>query len=260
MESYKYFAGVLGSCVLGMGAVAAVAPPATAPPVAAVEPVVDEYFGTRVTDNYRWMEDRSAPRFVEWIKGQDAYAPNTYRDLIVCAEYLIGRGIGGAASLAIEGRSAGGITVGMALAERPDLFRVVFSGVGDSNTLRSEKGTDGPANSLEYGSTATRAGFDALYAVDSTQHLKAHTPYPAVLLTTGMNDPRVAPWQPGKMTAGLQAATSSDRPILLLADFGAGHGMGSTRSQRDREFADQLAFFYWQIGRPDYRVDKGAGG
>jgi prolyl oligopeptidase len=180
--------------------------------------------------------------------------PNTYRDLIACAEYLIQSGYGSASGMAIEGRSAGGITVGMALAERPDLFRVVFSGVGDSNTLRSEYGTDGPANSLEYGSTATRAGFDALYAVDATQHLKERTPYPAVLLTTGMNDPRVAPWQPGKMTARLQATTSSGRPAILLADFGAGHGMGSTRSQRDQEYADQLAFLYWQIGRPGYQV------
>jgi len=188
-----------------------------------------------------------------------ATKPNTYRDLIACAEYLIQSGYGSASTMAIEGRSAGGITVGMALAERPDLFRVVLSGVGDSNPLRSEYGTDGPANSLEYGSTSTRAGFDALYAVDATQHLKEHTPYPAVLLTTGMNDPRVAPWQPGKMTARLQATTSSGRPVILLADFGAGHGMGSTRSQRDQEFADQLAFFYWQIGRPDYQNSAGGG-
>jgi prolyl oligopeptidase len=179
--------------------------------------------------------------------------PNTYRDLVACAEYLIQAGYGSASSMAIEGASAGGITVGMALAERPDLFRVVLSRVGDSNPLRSEYGTDGPANSLEYGSTATQAGFEALYAVDSTQHLKDRTRYPAVLLTTGMNDPRVAPWQPGKMTARLQATTSSGRPVLLLADFGAGHGMGSTRSQRDSEFADQLAFLYWQIGRPEYQ-------
>src|SRR5450432_4773577 len=144
--------------------------------------------------------------------------------------------------MAIEGASAGGITVGMALAERPDLFRVVLSRVGASNTLRCEYGTDGPANSLEYGSTTTQAGFDALYAVDSTQHLKDHTPYPAVLLTTGMNDPRVAPWQPGKMTARLQAASDSGRPVLLLVDTDAGHGMGSTKLQRDRERADQLAF------------------
>ena len=195
----------------------------------------------------------------DWHRaGFMATKPNTYRDLIACAEYLIKAGYGSASSMAIESGSAGGITVGMALAERPDLFRVVFSRVGDSNTLRSENGSDGPANSLEYGSTATQAGFDALYAVDSTQHLKDHTPYPAVLLTTGMNDPRVAPWQPGKMTARLQAATSSHRPVLLLADFGAGHGVGSTRSQRDSEYADQLAFFFWQIGRPEYQPPASA--
>jgi prolyl oligopeptidase len=185
--------------------------------------------------------------------GRIATKPNTYKDLIACAEYLVAERYGKPETLAIEGRSAGGITVGMALTARPDLFRVVFSGVGDANTLRSENGTDGPANSLEYGSVKTEAGFKALYAVDSTQHVKPGVPYPAVLLTTGMNDPRVAPWQPGKMAAHLQAATSSDRPVLLLVDFDAGHGMGSTKQQRDREMADQMAFFYWQIGRTGYQ-------
>ncbi|MGB8840035.1 MAG: prolyl oligopeptidase family serine peptidase [Aliidongia sp.] len=185
--------------------------------------------------------------------GRIATKPNSHQDLIACAEYLVAAGYGKADTLAIEGRSAGGITVGMALTARPDLFRVVFSGVGDSNPLRSENGTDGPANSLEYGSVATEAGFKALYAVDATQHVVQGTPYPAVLLTTGMNDPRVAPWQPGKMAAHLQAATSSGRPVLLLVDFDAGHGMGSTKQQRDREIADQMAFLYWQIGRPGFQ-------
>jgi prolyl oligopeptidase len=190
----------------------------------------------------------------DWhLAGMKATKPNTYRDLIACADYLTTHGYGSPASLAIEGRSAGGITVGMALAERPDLFRVVFSGVGDSNALRAEFETDGAANALEYGSVKTEAGFRALAAVDALSHIRDHTPYPAVLLTTGLNDPRVAPWQPGKMTARLQAATSSGRPVLLLVDTDAGHGMGSTKLQRDRERADQLAFFYWQIGKRDYQ-------
>ena len=141
----------------------------------------------------------------------------------------------------------------MATTQRPDLFRVVFNGVGDNNVLRSEYGTDGPANSLEYGSTKTEAGFKALLSVDATQHVKPGTPYPAVLLTSGYNDPRVAPWQPGKMAAHLQAATSSGRPVLFLVDFDAGHGMGSSKSQRDREIADQMAFLYWQTGKPGYQ-------
>jgi len=190
----------------------------------------------------------------DWhLAGMKATKPNTYRDLIACADYLTREGYGSPATLAIEGRSAGGITVGMALTERPDLFRVVFSGVGDSNALRAEFETDGAANALEYGSVKTEAGFRALAAVDALSHVKDHTAYPAVLLTTGLNDPRVAPWQPGKMTARLQAATDSGRPVLLLVDTDAGHGMGSTKLQCDRERADQLAFFYWQIGKPGYQ-------
>ena len=190
----------------------------------------------------------------EWhLAGKQATKPNTYKDLIACAEHLVKQGYGSPATLAIEGRSAGGITVGMATTARPDLFRVVLNGVGDNNALRCEYGTDGPANSLEYGSTKTEAGFRALYAVDATQHVKPGTSYPAVLLTSGFNDPRVAPWQPGKMAAHLQAATTSGRPVLFLVDFDAGHGMGSSKSQRDRELADQLAFLYWQIGKPAYQ-------
>ena len=190
----------------------------------------------------------------EWhIAGKQATKPNTYKDLIACADYLVKQGYGSPATLAIEGRSAGGITVGMATTARPDLFRVVFNGVGDNNALRCEYGTDGPANSLEYGSTKTQAGFRALYAVDATQHVVPGAAYPAVLLTSGFNDPRVAPWQPGKMAAHLQAATTSGRPVLFLVDFDAGHGMGSSKSQRDRELADQLAFLYWQIGKPGYQ-------
>ena len=179
--------------------------------------------------------------------------PNTYKDFIACAEYLHRSNYGSPATTAIEGGSAGGITVGMALTERPDLFRVVLSEVGDSNALRVEHATDGLANSLEYGTTTNPDGFKALYAVDATQHVRDQTPYPSVLLTTGMNDPRVAPWQPGKMAARLQAAPSSGRPVLLRVDFDAGHGVGSTRAQRDWETTDQLAFFYWQIGKAEYQ-------
>jgi len=193
----------------------------------------------------------------EWhLAGKQATKPNTYKDLIACAEYLVKQGYGSPATLAIEGRSAGGITVGMATTARPDLFRVVFNGVGDNNALRCEHGTDGPANSLEYGSTKTEAGFRALLSVDATQHVVPGTAYPAVLLTSGFNDPRVAPWQPGKMAAHLQAATTSGRPVLFLVDFDAGHGMGSSKSQRDRELADQLAFLYWQMGSPAYQPTR----
>jgi prolyl oligopeptidase len=94
--------------------------------------------------------------------------------------------------------------------------------------------------------------------MDAYQHVKANTPYPAVLLTTGVNDPRVAPWEAAKMTARLQAATSSGKPILLRVDYDAGHGMGSTKSQRDTEYADDIAFLFWQLGVKGYAPTVGA--
>ncbi len=185
--------------------------------------------------------------------GKQATKPNTYRDLIASAEYLISKRYTAPSHLAIRGGSAGGITVGMAMTERPDLFRVVVSDVGDSNALRCEYETDGDANSLEYGSTKTEPGFKALLAVDAVHHVKDGTAYPATLLTTGINDPRVAPWQPGKMAARLQAANAGGRPVLLRVDYDAGHGIGSTRTQREELLADQLAFMLWQMGDPDFQ-------
>ena len=75
----------------------------------------------------------------------------------------------------------------------------------------------------------------------------------ALMLTTGLNDPRVSSWEPTKMTARLQAATSSKNPILLRIETDAGHGIGSTLGQRDRETADTLAFLFWRTGDPRYQ-------
>src|SRR5205823_12489860 len=95
-------------------------------------------------------------------------------------------------------------------------------------------------------------GFKALYAMDAYQHVKPDTAYPAVLLTTGVNDPRVASWQAAKMTARLQASSNSGKPVLMRVDYDAGHGIGSTKSQRDTEFADELAFLFWQLVFPEF--------
>jgi prolyl oligopeptidase len=83
--------------------------------------------------------------------------------------------------------------------------------------------------------------------IDSYQSVKDGTAYPAVLLTTGVTDPRVAPFHVAKMSARLQAATTSGKPILLRVDYDAGHGIGSTRAQQDREAADTYAFLLWQL-------------
>ena len=184
----------------------------------------------------------------EWHKaGQLSLKPNTWRDLIAVCEELCEKKYTSPRHLAIGGRSAGGITVGRAMTERPDLFAAVIDGVGWSNPLRYVVEQDGYGEEPEWGAISDPEGYRDLKLIDSYHAVKDGTPYPAVLLTTGVTDPRVAPFHVAKMTARLQAATSSAKPILLRVDYDAGHGIGSTRSQQDREAADTYAFLLWQL-------------
>lgn len=195
----------------------------------------------------------------DWhLGGQKLTKQHTIDDFLAGGEYLIEHKYTSAAHLAGEGTSAGGITIGGAITQHPELFGAALIRVGDSDSLRSETMASGPANIPEFGTVTEADGFKALFAMDAYQHVKANTPYPAVLLTTGVNDPRVAPWQAAKMTARLQASTSSGKPILLRVDYDAGHGIGSTKSQRDIELADELAFLFWQLGVTGYAPSSGA--
>jgi prolyl oligopeptidase len=195
----------------------------------------------------------------DWhLAGQKLTKQHTVDDFLAGAEYLIEHKYTSAAHLAGEGTSAGGITIGRAITERPALFGAALIRVGDSNALRAETMASGPANIPEFGTVTEPDGFKALFAMDAYQHVKANTPYPAVLLTTGVNDPRVAPWEAAKMTARLQASTSSGKPILLRVDYDAGHGIGSTKSQRDIELADELSFLFWQLGVTGYTPNAAA--
>jgi prolyl oligopeptidase len=179
--------------------------------------------------------------------GQKLTKQHTIDDFIAAAQYLIENKYTSSAKLLGEGTSAGGITIGGAITQRPDLFAAAFVRVGDSDSMRSELMASGPANIPEFGTVKDPDGFKGLFAMDAYQHVKPNA-YPAVLLTTGANDPRVAPWQAAKMTARLQASTTSGKPVLLRVDYDAGHGMGSTKTQRDVELADELAFLLWQTG------------
>ena len=91
--------------------------------------------------------------------------------------------------------------------------------------------------------------FPALLEMSTYHQIKDGTSYPAVMLVHGMNDPRVDVWHSGKAAARLQAATSSKKPILLRLDMQAGHGMGSTATQRNAMSADIYAFFLWRMGK-----------
>ncbi len=185
----------------------------------------------------------------DWhLAGKKLTKPNTWRDLIDSCEFLIAQGYTSKPKLAIWGGSAGGITVGMFMTERPDLAAVVIDDVGVSNATRSEFGPNGAPNITEFGSIKTPDGFKGLLAMDAYQHVQDGTKYPSVMLISGLNDPRVEPWELTKMTARLQAATASTNPILLRVDTDAGHGYGSTRRQRDLETADMMAFILWRTG------------
>lgn len=183
------------------------------------------------------------------LAGKGSTKPNTWRDFIACAQYLIAKKYTSPARLAGLGVSAGGITIGRAITERPDLFAAAIDEFGKSDALRAETMPNGPGNIPEFGSTKTKAGFEALYAMSAYAHVKAGTPYPAVLLMTGMNDPAVAPWQMAKMTARLQAATSSGKPVLLRVDYSGGHSyLGATRAQNEERRVDMFSFLLWQLG------------
>jgi prolyl oligopeptidase len=193
-----------------------------------------------------------------WKAGQKISKPNTWRDLIDCCEELIRQKWTSTKRLTIQGGSAGGITVGRALTERPDLFTAVISNVGVSNALRAEFSQNGPPNIDEFGTVKERAGFLALKQMDAYSAVRDGVRYPAVLLTTGITDPRVEPWQAAKMAARLQEAERSLKPaarnpVLLRVDFDAGHGIGSTRQQADAERADEYAFALWRSGAPRFQ-------
>ena len=192
-----------------------------------------------------------------WRAGQKLSKPNTWRDLIDCCEHLVRQRWTSPTKLAIQGGSAGGITVGRALTERPDLFAAVISNVGVSNALRAEFSQNGPPNIDEFGTVTERAGFIGLRQMDALEAVRDNVRYPAVLLTTGMTDPRVEPWQVAKMAARLQTLPRQVNPVLLRIDFDAGHGQGSTREQTDDQHADEYAFVLWRSGHPGFQPRRG---
>ncbi|MGH3227863.1 MAG: prolyl oligopeptidase family serine peptidase [Streptosporangiaceae bacterium] len=184
----------------------------------------------------------------EWHEaGLGPRKENTITDFIDCAEYLITRGYTSPERLAGQGASAGGIPAGGALARRPDLWAAMIMQVPETNSTRFEFSENGPVNVPEMGSVSTEPGLRDLLITDSYLRVRDGTRYPAVLITAGLNDQRVPVWQPAKMAARLQAATASGRPVLLRVDPHAGHGFGSTQTQRNELTADILAFLMHEL-------------
>jgi len=186
----------------------------------------------------------------EWhTAGQFLNKHNTINDFIACAEYLVREGYTRPQLLAGVGTSAGGIPSSNAAVMRPDLWAAMIIRVGVTNIVRFELTDNGPPNVAEFGSVTTPEGFAGLQIMDGYHKVKDGVAYPAIMLTTGLNDPRVVAWMATKMAARMQAASSSNRPILLRVEAQGGHGVGSTRQQVNEEWADIFAFLLDQFDK-----------
>ena len=175
---------------------------------------------------------------------------NVFDDFIAAAEWLIGKGYTKPGKLGIWGGSNGGLLVAAALTQRPELYQAVVCWHPDLDMVRYYKYTknNNPPALLEYGNGADPDQFKFLYAYSPYEKVRPGTKYPAVLLESGDADTRVPPEQARKMTARLQSATASDRPILLLYDAGGGHAGGQTFQKEIEDATYELTFMAWQLG------------
>jgi prolyl oligopeptidase len=184
--------------------------------------------------------------------GKGVTKANTWKDGIACAEYLVKAGYTKPDRLAIWGTSAGGIFAGRAITERPELFAAALLSVPSVDTLRTEFGQN-PLNTEDYGTVKEEASFRGLVSMSAYANVKDGVKYPAVLVTGGVQDPRVDVWMPAKFAARMQVATASGKPVLFRVEDDAGHGMGATTTQVYAERADYFAFLFWQFGLPGFQ-------
>ncbi len=188
-----------------------------------------------------------------WYRaGYKTTKPNTWKDFISAAEYLITKGYTRPERMTGRGTSAGGILISRAVTERPDLFAAAVVNVGLANAMRAEFSPNGPINTPEFGTVKDPTEAQALYEMDGLQHVMPGVRYPAVLGVGGWNDPRVVPWEPGKFVAAMQRASTSGRPALMLVNYDDGH-FTEEKSMTYRNFASQFAFALWQAGLKDYQ-------
>ena len=173
---------------------------------------------------------------------------NVFDDFAAAAEYLIKENYTRPEKLAIMGASNGGLLMGAMITQHPDLFRTAVSSVGIYDMLRVELAPNGAFNVTEFGTVKDPEQFKALYGYSPYHHVVDGTKYPSILMMTGANDGRVAPYHSRKMTARLLAANKSENRILLRTSSSAGHGIGTALSERIKQLADIYAFLFAQLG------------
>lgn len=192
----------------------------------------------------------------EWYRaGYKTSKPNTWKDFISCAEYMVSKGFTSPSKLAGTGTSAGGILISRAITERPDLFAAAICNVGWPNAMRIEFQANGPANVPEFGTVKDSIECRSLFEMDGFQHVVKGIKYPAVISVAGWNDARVVAWQPGKFAAALQNASTSGKPVLMKVNYDNGH-FTEDKNVAYANFADQFAFVLWQCGHPDFQMKK----
>ena len=185
----------------------------------------------------------------EWHRqGMLTRKQNVFDDFIAAAELLVREKYTNPARLAIQGGSNGGLLVGAALTQRPELFRAVVAQVPMLDSVRSEFDANGEFNITEFGTVRDPEQFRAILAYSPYQNVRDGVKYPAVFMSTGENDWRVNPANARKMTARLQSATASGLPVFLITTDAAGHGIGSPLSVQIDQMADYLAFLIDQLG------------
>jgi prolyl oligopeptidase len=182
--------------------------------------------------------------------GMLAKKQNVFDDFEYAAQWLIENKYTNTSRLSIYGVSNGGLLVGAALTQKPELFQAVVCGYPLEDMLRFHKFMDGPYWVPEYGSSDIPEQFKYLRAYSPYQNVEKGKKYPAVLFITGDGDTRVAPLHARKMAAILQANTGSDRPILLLYDTKSGHSGGRPINKIIEEDTDILSFLFWQLKVP----------
>ncbi|MBN2181038.1 MAG: S9 family peptidase [Sedimentisphaerales bacterium] len=192
----------------------------------------------------------------QWHKeGMLTEKQNVFDDFSAAMQYMIDSGYCSAQKLAITGGSNGGLLMGAMITQHSDLCRAVVSFVGIYDMLRVELAPNGEFNIPEFGTVKDPEQFRALYAYSPYHNVRDGAAYPAVLFLTGANDPRVDPMHSRKMTARLQAATSSGRPVLLRTSSSTGHGLSTPLSEQIAEAVHYHAFLLHELGLK-YRSPK----
>jgi prolyl oligopeptidase len=184
----------------------------------------------------------------EWHRaGMAERKQNTFDDFIAAAEWLVGNGYTSPSKLAIMGGSNGGLLVGAVMVQRPELFEAVVCTYPLLDMLRYDKFMLGPLWVPEYGTATDASQFEYLRAYSPYHNVKPQTAYPAVLFKTGDGDTRVAPLHARKMTALMQSATASGKPVLLAYDTKLGHSAGMPTSALIASDVDVLQFLMWRL-------------